>query len=202
MRRVRVGLLLYGTEQYYQREEEIRDAKTKRYMLRPYFVTEKRQAITMSEDLGLAMVTKLRGLKLNPFLEDVSNERRLDLPQQNVPDSGEDNRTNMIASLNDVDEYLVKPICRPSGRCWFIRIDVPGLPDPYVAYGEDPLACLRKAEDLNYLRFAERYERPQPQHAAPVKNSNVARRRPGDFDSHRKYAAKFPYAKNPKFKQS
>jgi hypothetical protein len=183
MRRVRVGLVLQGTETFYQREEEIKDTSTGKWKTRPYFVTDKRQAITMSEDVGLVMVTKLRGLKLNPFLEDVSNERRLDLPSQNVPDSGEDNRTNMIATLDGVNSYLIKPICRPSGRCWFLRIDVPGLPDPYVAYGEDPLACLRKAEDLNYLRFAERYETPQPQQAPATQNQTAPkwRRRPGDL---------------------
>jgi hypothetical protein len=184
MRRVRVGLLLYGVDQYYQREEEIRDVKTGRWITRPYFVVEKNKAITMSEQIGLALVARLRGLTLKPFLEDVSDERRLDIPQQNVSGSGwEDNRTNMIASLDGVNHYLIKPICRPSGRFWFLRIEVPGLGDPYVAYGDEPLDCLRKAEELGYLRFAERYETPQPQQAPATPNQTAPkwRRRPGDL---------------------
>ena len=97
------------------------------------------------------------------------------------PQSGEDNRTAMIASLDDVNDYVVYPICRPSGRCWFLKIMVPGLPDPYIAYGDDPLAALSKAADMGYVKFAERYEKPQPQLAAPVQNSNGWRVRPGSL---------------------
>jgi hypothetical protein len=180
MRRVRVGLLLNGVEQFYQREAEVRDDKTGKFVVKPWFV-DKRQAITMSEEIGLRLVERLRGLKVNAFMEDVVGERRMDLPQQNVPDSGTDDRVNMIGSLDGIDSYLVRPANRPSGRCWFLKINVPGLPEPFVSYADDVLGVLQHAQDLNYLRFAERYEPPQPQQAAPVQNSSGWRRRPGDI---------------------
>jgi hypothetical protein len=181
MRRVRVGLFFQGVDQFYQREEEVRDTKTGRWIARPYFVISKREAITMSEEMGLSLVERLRGLKLNPFMEDVVGERRMDLPQQNVPDSGTDNRVDMIGTLDGTNSYVVRPANRPSGRCWFLRINVPGFPEPFVSYADDVLGVLQHAQDLYFLRFAERYEPPQPQQAAPVHNSNGWRRRPGDI---------------------
>jgi hypothetical protein len=180
MRRVRIGLLFSdGAELFYQREAEVRDNRTGKCVIKPWFV-DKREAIKMSEDIGLRLVERLRGLKLNPFMEDVQGERRLDLPQQSVPDSGTDDRVDMIGSLDGINSYLVRPANRPSGRCWFLRINVPGLPEPFVSYADDVLGVLQHAKDMDYLRFAERYEPPQQQ-AAPVQNTNGWRRRPGDI---------------------
>ena len=180
MRRVRVGLLFDGVEQFYQREAEVRDNRTGKYVIKPFFI-DKRQAITMSEEYGLRLVERLRGLKLNPFMEDVNGERRLDLPQQNVPNSGTDNRVDMLGTLDGINSYIVRPTNRPTGRCWFLKINVPGLPEPFVSYADDVLGVLQHAKDLDYLRFAERYEPPQPQAAPATQISRGPRIRPGSL---------------------
>ena len=180
MRRVRVGIMLNGMEHFYQREEEVRDNNGK-WTTRPYFTDNKRQAITMNEDVGLVLIQRLRSLRADPWLEDVSNLRRIDLGQQHVQQSGADTRTAVRATLDEASWYIVRPTCRPEGRKWFLRIDVPGLPDPYVAYADDPIGVLQRAQDLDYLRFAERYELPPPPQAPPVQNSNGWKRRPGDI---------------------
>jgi hypothetical protein len=184
MRRVRVGLVLQGTDTFYQREEEIKDTSTGRWKARPYFVTDKRQAITMSEEIGLRLVERLRGLKLNPWMEDVNGERRLNLPQQNVPNSGVDNRTTATATLDDANSpdaswYIIRPTNTPNGPKWFLRIDLPGHPQPQIIYEDHPLAVLQRAVDMNILQYAVKYE-PPPQPAAPVQNSN-GRIRPGSL---------------------
>jgi hypothetical protein len=180
MRRVRVGLMINGTECFYQREEEIRDAKNGKWTTRPYFVDSKRQAATMNEDVGLVLVQRLRSLRQDPWLEDVSNLRRIDLGQQHVQESGTDDRTAVRATLDETNWYVVRPTCRPEGRKWFLKIDVPGLPEPYVSYADDPIGVLERAQELNYLRFAERHELPQPQQAPVTQTTNGWRNRPGD----------------------
>ena len=183
MRRVRIGLLFDGVEKFYQREAEVRDNRTGKYVVKPFFV-DKHEAIKMSEEFGLRLVERLRGLKLNPFMEDVNGERRLNLPQQNVPSSGEDRRTTATATLDDANSpdaawYIVKPTNTPNGPKWFLRIDIPGHAEPQVIYADDPLAVLRRAVDMNFLQYAIKYEQPQTQQA-PVQNTSGWRRRPGD----------------------
>ena len=185
MRRVRVGLLFNdGAELFYQREAEVRDNRTGKYVVKPHFV-DKHEAIKMSEEFGLRLVERLRGLKLNPFMEDVNGERRLDLPQQNVPNSGVDNRTTATATLDDGNSpdacwYIVRPTNTPNGPKWFLRIDVPGLAEPQVIYEDDPLAVLQRAVAMNFLQYAVKYEQP-PQPAAPQSTAPTFRRRPGDI---------------------
>jgi hypothetical protein len=102
-------------------------------------------------------------------------------PEGETPQSGEDNRTAMIASLDDINDYVVRPICRPDGREWFIRIDVPGIAQPQVIYADDEVGVLQRAEDMGFLKYAVKYERPQPQQVA-LQNSNSGwRRRTGDL---------------------
>jgi hypothetical protein len=188
MRRVRVGVFFQGCDQYYQREAEVREGT--KYVIKPSFVADKRQAITMSEDLGLRLVERLRSLKVNPFMEDVNGERRLDLPQQNVPSSGEDNRKAVQATLDDdgviasnqARWYVVKPANTPNGPKWFLRIDLPGVTEPQIIYADDPLAVLQRASDMNFLQYAVKHEQPQPQQQAQaIQNKSSARRRPGDL---------------------
>jgi hypothetical protein len=175
--RCRVGVMLNGLQQYYQRDRE--EKRNGKWASIPYFVVDLKQASAMSEAVATAFVKKLQALGVkNLWIEDCKDGRRIEVAGE-TPQSGEDNRTAMIASLDDINEYVVYPIARPEGRKYFLKIIVPGLPNPYVAYGDDPLATLSKAAALDYLRFAEKYERPQQ--APPVHNSNGARRRPGDL---------------------
>ena len=50
-KRVRIGLDINGKDQWYQREAEVLDAQTKKYVVKPYFVLAKREAQIMSEDV-------------------------------------------------------------------------------------------------------------------------------------------------------
>jgi hypothetical protein len=171
--------MLNGLQQYYQRDRE--EKRNGKWVAIPYFVVDTKQAVAMSEAVAKSFVTKLRGLGVrNLWIEDCRDGRRIEVAQE-LHQSGEDNRTAMIASLDGINEYVVRPICRPEGRKYFLKIIVPGLPDPYVAYGDDALATLTRAEEMGYLKFAERYVRPQPQQATPVQNTSGWRRRPGDM---------------------
>jgi hypothetical protein len=177
--RTYVVAVINGSDQFYQRDMERKGVNGK-FEAVPFFVLNRSEATTMSEAAAKMFVARLRSLGVtNAWIEDCKDGRRIDSASESSQ-SGEDTRTPVAATIDDVNWYVVKPICRPDGRKWFLKIVVPGLPDPYVTYGDDPLAALTRAEDLGYLRFAERYERPQPQQA-PVRNSSVVRRRPGDL---------------------
>jgi hypothetical protein len=177
MKRVRVGHIINGTDQYYQREAEVREGS--KFVVKPFFVVDKHQAITMSEDLGIALVKKLRVLKANPWLEDVSNERRIDVADEPQQSSGKDTRIPMKASLDDQNYFAVRPANTTEGPKWFVRCTVPGRPEPDVIYSETILGALQRAMDLNFLQHGERAPAPEPQ-APPARNSSVVRRRPGD----------------------
>src|ERR1700733_12145225 len=170
MMRVRVGHVINGVDQYYQREAEGREGST--YVVKPFFVAEKRQAIVMSEELGVALVKRLRALKANPWLEDVATERRIDVAGGSTQ-SGVDTRTAVSASIDDINDYIVKPAATPHGPKWFLRIDVPGITDPQIIYADDPLGVLQRAADMNFLQYAPLYKRPEPQQAPPARNSSV-----------------------------
>lgn len=175
--RCRVGVFLNGCEQFYQREtEQKRDG---RWVALPFFVVDRNQAVKMSEAVATALVHRLRGLGADPWIEDAKDGRRIDVPHEGRQQSGEDLRQPVIATLNDIDWYVIKPICRPEGRKWFLSIPVPGLPTNTVVYADDPLSVLRRAGDMNWLQFAKKYQRPEPQPAAPILNG--PRRRPGDL---------------------
>lgn len=174
-----VGAVVNGLDQFFQRDME-RKGTNGKFEAVPFFVRNRSEATVMSEAAAKMFVARLRSLGANSaWIEDARDGRKITADHESQQ-SGDDNREAVAASLDDVNFYVVKPICRPDGRKWFLKIIVPGLPDPYVTYGDDPLATLKRAEDLGYLQFAERYERPQPQQA-PVRNSaGVVRRRPGD----------------------
>jgi hypothetical protein len=180
-----VGVILNGSEQFYQRDMERKGANG-RFEAVPFFVLNRSEAAVMSEAAAKAFVARLRSLGANPWIQDAKDGRRIDVSGESTQ-SGEDTRTPVAATLDDENSpearwYVVKPICRPEGRKWFLKIIVPGLPDPYVTYGDDALATLKRAEDLGYLRFAERYERTQPQQApAPQNSAGALRRRPGSI---------------------
>ena len=177
--RCRVCVTLNGSPQYYQRDTE--QKREGRWVAIPYFVLDPKQAAPMSEAMAKAFVAKLQDLGVkNLWIEDSRDGRRIEVACESQPQSGEDNRTVMVASLDDCNDYVVRPICRPDGRKWFIRIDIPGIAQPQVIYADDPLAVLQRAADMNFLRYAEKYIQPQPQQT-PVTNSNGVRRRPGDL---------------------
>src|SRR6266566_523506 len=175
--RCKVALELYGHTQFYQRDSESKDPVTGNYYARPEFRVDPPHAI-MSEAVARVFVQKLRNeFKVRPWIVDVSDGRRIDV-EEPTQQSGEDNRTPKLASLDDVNFYVVKPICRPDGRKWFIKILVPGVSDPQVLYGDDPLAALQRAQDMNFLQFAEKYAVPEQQQQ--VQATPAARLRPGD----------------------
>lgn len=179
--RCRVGIILNDLTQYYQREMETR--RDGRWVAIPHFVVNRSESITMSEAVAKALVLRLRSLgALSAWVEDAKDGRRIDVPFENQQPSGEDHRVPVIAKLDDSTEdhwYVVKPICRPEGRKYFLSIAVPGLPDNQVIYGDHPEEVLQRARDLGWLQFAPIYQRPQPQQAAPIYNG--PRRRPGDI---------------------
>jgi hypothetical protein len=175
--RCRVGVMLNGLQQYYQRDRE--EKRNGKWASIPYFIDDIKQAAVMSEAVATTFVKNLQtlGVKNPLWIEDCKDGRRIEVASE-APQSGEDNRTAMIASLDDINEYVVYPIARPEGRKYFLKINVPGLPNPYIAYGDDPLATLSKAADMDYLRFAQKYERPQ-QAAPAVQNTSGWRNRIG-----------------------
>jgi hypothetical protein len=138
----------------------------------------------MDESAARILLQRLRSLGRNDaWIEDAKDGRKIDVPFDTPQSSGEDDRQPMIATLNDVDWYIVRPTCRPEGKQWFMKIIIPGQlgPEPVVVYANDPLGVLQRADDMSYLQFAEIYQRPQPQQAAPQQNSRGWSRRPGDL---------------------
>jgi len=117
------------------------------------------------------------------WIEDCVDGRRIEFASESIQ-PGEDNRTPVAATLDNEHSpearwFVVKPADTQHGRKWFLRIDLPGVADPQIIYADEPLDALQRAEDLGFLKYAVRYERPLPQ--APVRNSSVVRRRPGDL---------------------
>jgi hypothetical protein len=169
---------LNGADQFYQREME-RKGKDGRWESVPYFVNRS-EAITMSEAAAKMFVARLRSLRVHSaFIEDARDGRRIEFASESTQ-SGEDTRTAVSASIDDVNDYVVKPANTPNGRKWFIRIDVPGFPEPQVVYADDPLGVLQRAEDMGFLKYAPLYKRPEPQPTATPNSAGVVRRRPGD----------------------
>jgi hypothetical protein len=182
--RCRVCIMLYGVPQFYQREQE--QKRNGRWVAVPFFVVNPKEAVSMSEAMARHFVEKLQGLGVKGlWLEDCRDGRRIEVESQAQPQSGVDNRTEATATLDDQHSsdarwYIVKPTNTPNGPKWFLRIDVPGIAEPQTIYADDPLAVLRRAVDMNFLQFAEKYEPPQP--AAPVApTTSGPRRRPGDL---------------------
>jgi hypothetical protein len=183
--RCRVGAIFNGEPAFYQREEEYKN-KEGRWAARPYFVLRSNSPITMSEGEARVLLQRLRSIGRNDaWIEDAKDGRKIDVPFEGQS-SGEDNRTPVAATLDDDevngDWYLIRPGSTVRGPRWWIRIRVPGHPEEQTIYELDPLAVLRRARDLGWLPFAEKFVRPQPQpqQQAP-QNTYGFRRRPGDI---------------------
>jgi hypothetical protein len=180
--RCRVGVVLNGANQFFQRDTERRSRDGKGWECVPFFVLNRYESITMSEAIARVLVNKLRSLgATSAWIEDAKDGRRIDVPPESEPQSGEDTRQQCIASLDDITWYIVRPTCTPNGRQWFITMFVPGLPERTTIYANDPLAVLQRAADMNYLQFVEKYQRPEPQQETPIQNNRGFRRRPGDL---------------------
>jgi hypothetical protein len=178
--RCRVGVVLNGADQFFQRDME-RKGRDGRWECVPYFVLNRSESVTMNEATARALVNKLRSLGATAaWVEDAADGRRIDVPHESQPQSGDDLRQPVIATLDDITWYLVRPTCTPNGRQWFISMFVPGLPERTTIYANDPLAALQRATDMNYLQFVEKYQRPEPQQSAPPIFIGP-RRRPGDI---------------------
>lgn len=181
--RCRVGIIYSGVPQFYVRETE--QKRGERWVAVPHFDPNTAQAATMSEGAAKSFVARLQSLGVrSPWIEDATNGRHIEFASESTQ-SGEDTRTAVAATLDDEHSpearwYVVKPICRPDGRKWFIRIDVLGIAEPQILYADDPLGVLQRAEDLGFLKYAVRYERPQQQAPEVKKSAGVVRRRPGD----------------------
>lgn len=177
--RCRVGVVLNGADQFYQRDME-RKGRDGKWECVPFFVLERREAITMSEAAARMMVNKLRSLGVtSAWIEDAKDGRHIDVPSEAPQSPGEDNRQPVIATLDDVTWYIVRPTCTPNGRQWFISMFVPGFPERLTIYSNEPLAVLQRAQDMNYLQFCEVYQRPEPQQEAAATFNNGPRLRPG-----------------------
>jgi hypothetical protein len=177
-----VGAVVNGSEQFYQRDTEVRDGT--KYIAKPYFVLDRSEATTMSEAAAKVFVTRLRSLGVNSaWLEDARDGRRIEFASNESPQPQfGDTRKEVRATLDDDESkwYKVIPVNRPDGGAmWLLKCLIPGVPDPQLIYAKDPLSCLQRAMDLNFLQHGERAPAPEPQ-APATRNSSVVRRRPGD----------------------
>jgi hypothetical protein len=174
--RCRVGLVINGQNQYYQRDRE--EKRNGRYVAVPYFVVD--QAATMSEAAARSFVSRLRAMRLDPWIEDCVDGHRIEVANETVQQSGVDTRVPMKASLDDQNYFAVRPANTVEGPRWFVRCIVPGRPEPDTIYSETVLGALERAQDLNFLQYGERAPAPPPQPPA-TPNSSVVRRRIGDL---------------------
>jgi hypothetical protein len=179
--RVYVGAVVNGSDMYYQRETEVRDGA--KYVAKPYFVPNRSEAVVMSQAAAEMFVARLRSLKVSTaWIEDARNGRRIEFAstESQQPQFG-DQREPVRATLDDDESkwYRVVPVNRPDGGpMWLLKCLVPGVPDPQLMYAKDPLSCLQRALDLNFLQFGERAPAPEPE--APATPRVGFRRRPGD----------------------
>src|ERR1700734_3095751 len=103
-----VGAVVNGSNQFYQRDTEVRDGT--KYVAKPYFVLSRSEAITMREAAGKVFVTRLRSLGVNSaWLEDARDGRRIEFATESVQQSGVDTRIPMKASLDDQNYFAVRP---------------------------------------------------------------------------------------------
>jgi hypothetical protein len=175
--RTRVGVIFQGVPQYYQRDRE--EKRGDKWVAVPFFVVNKNESAAMSEVAAKTFVLKLQALGVTgAWIEDCRDGRRIEVTSESSQ-SGKDTRTEVTASIDDVNDYIVKPANTPNGPKWFIHIEVPGITEPQVFYADDPLGVLQRAEDMGFLKYAPLYKRPEPQAPAP-RNSSAYRKRPGD----------------------
>jgi hypothetical protein len=183
--RTRVGVILNGVPQFYQRDRE--EKRNGKFVAVPFFVVNASEAATMPEIAAKSFVSRLRSLGVqNAWIEDCLDGRRIEFTSESTQ-SGEDNRTPVAATLDDENSpqarwFVVKPANTQHGRKWFLRIDLPGVADPQIIYADEPLGVLQRAEDMGFLMHAVKYERPTPPPApAPQNSAGVFRRRPGSI---------------------
>jgi hypothetical protein len=181
--RCRVGVILNGLKQFYVRETE--QKREGRWVVIPLFDTDLKQATAMSEAVATAFVKKLQALGVSGmWLEDCRDGRRIEVADESQQQFVEDTRVISRATLDDEYSpdarwYLVKPVNRPNGGpMWLLKCVVPGIPDPQLIYEKDPLSCLQRAQDLNFLQFGERAPAPQPQPVSQKPAAPMARLRP------------------------
>lgn len=173
-----VALNLNGSTQYFQRDREERD-KDGKWFRQPYFVVDRKLATQMDALPAKVLVNRLRTeFRESPWLEGVENRERIDVPRESSPSEPE-KRKPVIATLNDIDWYIVKPADTPQGAKWFVHVKNPRVPGEAVPlYANSPLEVLERAEGLGYLGFLEKYIPPAP--AAPAQPpTNQPRLRPG-----------------------
>jgi hypothetical protein len=176
-----VGVVLNGADQFYQREME-RKGKDGRWESVPYFVNRS-EAITMSQPAAEMFVARLRSLRVHSaFIEDARDGRRIEVASESQQQASFGDQREPVRVTLDDDEskwYKVVPVNRPDGGpMWLLKCMVPGVPDPQLMYAKDPLSCLQRALDLNFLQFGERAPAPEPE--APATPRVGFRRRPGD----------------------
>jgi hypothetical protein len=163
--RTRVGVIFNGVPQYFQRDRE--EKRGGKFVAVPFFVIDTSQAATMSEIAAKSFVSRLRSLGVNnAWIEDCIDGRRIEFTGESVQ-SGEDNRTAVVATLDDENSpqalwYVVKPANTPNGAKWFLKIDLPGI-ETQVVYADDALGVLQRAADLDYLKYAVTYDHKRPQ---------------------------------------
>src|SRR5258708_37914754 len=115
--RCRVGVMLNGVPEFYQRDTE--QKRGDKWVAVPFFVIDTSQAATMTEAAAKAFVTRLRALRADPWIEDCIAGRRIEVANESQQ-SGEDNRTAVAATLDDEHSpearwYVVKPANTPNG---------------------------------------------------------------------------------------
>jgi hypothetical protein len=184
--RVYVGAVVNGSDMYYQRETEVRDGT--KYVAKPYFVPNRSEAVVMSQAAAEMFVTRLRSLKVSTaWIEDAKDGRRIeftsnDSPQPQFGDTRKEVRATLDEPSPEERWYKVIPVNRPDGGpMWLLKCLVPGVPDPQLMYGKDPVSCLQRALDLTFLQFGERAPAPEPEEPATPNSTGTFRRRPGSI---------------------
>jgi hypothetical protein len=179
--RTRVGVMIHGGPQYYQRDRE--EKRNGKFVAVPFFVVDTSQAVTMSEVAARSFISRLRSLGVNnAWIEDCKDGRRIEAANETVQQSsGKDTRIPMKASLDDQNYFAVRPANTTEGPRWFVRCTVPGRPTEDVIYSETILGALQRAEDVGFLAYGERAPAPEPQAPAVKNSAGVVRRRPGSI---------------------
>jgi hypothetical protein len=173
-----VGVIYSGVPQFYVRETE--QKRGEQWVAVPLFDPNVPQAAVFSEAAAKAFVTRLRSMRVDAWVEDARDGRRIEVTHESQQFS-EDNRVPMRASLDDINFFAVYPANTMEGKRWFLRCAVPGRPTQDTIYSETILGALQRAQDLNFLQHGERAPAPEPQPASPIRSAPTWRRRTGDL---------------------
>ena len=178
--RVYVAVALNGNTQYWQRDREMKDANGA-WFAQPYFVIDRKLGTQMDDVPAKALVNRLRAeFHESPWLESVEPRERIDVPREGSTSEPE-KRSPVIATLDDVNWFIVRPAETPNGPKWYVHVKNPRVPgEPTPVFGDSPLETLEKAKGLGFLDFIEKYVPPAP--AAPAQPpTNQPRLRPGAY---------------------